>query len=309
MTQPSPTGPGLFHGAFTALVTPFSADGSEVDLERLAEHVRFQAEGGVAGVVPCGTTGESPTLSEQEHHRVVEKTIEVAHSSGLSVIAGAGSNSTANAVEKHRFAQKAGADAALQVNPYYNRPSQEGLYRHFWTIADSCDLPIMLYNIPGRTGVRLSLDTIERLAQHPNIQAIKDATGGVSDVAEITLRTDLAVLSGDDPLTLPMASVGAVGVVSVISNLVPERISAMCKAFLTNDWKNARAIHHELAPLATGLLSIDTNPVPVKTAMKQLGRDTGAVRLPLVPPSKQAEQTIHELLREANLLNHEQVMA
>lgn len=305
----STTGPGLFHGAFTAIVTPFAADGNEVDLERLTEQVRFQAEGGVAGVVPCGTTGESPTLSEQEHHRVVETTIEIAQAKGLSVIAGAGSNSTAIAVEKHRFAQKAGADASLQVNPYYNRPSQEGLYRHFMTIADSCDLPIMLYNIPGRTGVRLSLETIERLAQHPNIHAIKDATGSVTDASEISQRTDLAVLSGDDPLTLAMASVGAVGVVSVLSNLVPERVSALCKAFLTNDWTTARAIHRELAPLAGGLLSLDTNPVPVKAAMKQLGRDTGAVRLPLVPPNTLAEQTIHELLREANLLNHEQVMA
>jgi 4-hydroxy-tetrahydrodipicolinate synthase len=298
---------GRFTGAYTALVTPFSEDGSRIDFAQFEANIRAQHDGGVSGIVPCGTTGESPTLSEDEHHAVVEKAIEVGKPLGLTVIAGAGSNSTAHAIELHRFAHGAGADASLQVNPYYNKPSQEGLYQHFSAIADSCDLPIVLYNIPGRTGVTLTPETIERLALHPNISAIKDATGGLDHTSETVRRTNLAVLSGDDPLTLPMASLGGVGVISVISNIVPDRVSALCKAFLADDWKAAREIHYELLPLAKGLLSLDTNPVPVKTALKLLGRDTGAVRLPLVAASKQVEAHISELLRASGVACREHV--
>jgi 4-hydroxy-tetrahydrodipicolinate synthase len=299
------TGPALFQGAFTALVTPFNDDASRIDFAQLESNIRAQHEGGVAGIVPCGTTGESPTLAEDEHHAVVEKAIEVGKPLGLTVIAGAGSNNTAHAIELHRFAHQAGADASLQVNPYYNKPSQEGLYRHFIAIADSCDLPIVLYNIPGRTGVCLSHETIERLAKHPNIQAIKDATGGLDHAAETVKRTDLAVLSGDDPLTLPMAALGGVGVISVISNIVPDRVAALCRALLTGDWTQAREAHYDLLPLAKGLLSLDTNPVPVKCALKQLGRDTGAVRLPLVPANESVERAVHELLKSSRLINHQ----
>ena len=291
----------IFRGAFTALITPFTADGSAVDFARLARNIDYQAEGGITGVVPCGTTGESPTLSDDEHRAVIERTVEAAQRHSLLVIAGAGSNSTAHAVALHRFAHQAGADASLQVNPYYNRPSQEGLYRHFSTIADSCDLPVVLYNIPGRTGVALTPETILRLADHPNIQAVKDATGGLATAGETIMRTNLAVLSGDDPLTLPLMSIGALGVVSVLSNIVPRPVAALCDTCLDGDWDLARDLHYQLYPLATGLLRLDTNPVPIKTAMKLLGRDTGVLRPPLCEPSEQVIDRLNDLLTSHDL--------
>jgi len=315
MTSHQRSNERLFRGAFTAIVTPFTADGSAVDFDRLAEHVRFQADGGggggggVQGIVPCGTTGESPTLSEEEHRAVVEAAIEHAKPLGLKVIAGAGSNNTAHAIELHRFAHAGGggADGALQVNPYYNKPSQEGLYRHFMAIADSCDLPICLYNIPGRSGVALTPETVARLAQHPNIQAIKEATGSLDSASEILARTDresFALLSGDDSLTLPFASVGGVGVVSVVSNIVPGKVAALCAAFnigKAGGWEQARALHFELLPLARGLLTLETNPIPIKAAMELLGRDTGALRLPMCRASSATIETIRKLLAASDL--------
>lgn len=289
-------------GAYTALITPFTADGSAVDLDRLGDNIRHQAACGITGVVPCGTTGEAPTLTDQEHRVVVEKTVESAKPEGLVVIAGAGSNSTAHAVHLHRFAQAAGADAALHVCPYYNKPDQEGLYRHFMEIADSCGLPVVLYNIPGRTGVRLTADTIVRLAENPNIVAIKEATGALDLAAEIAIRTDLALLSGDDPLTLPIGAVGGVGVISVVSNIVPDKVAALCRAFLDGDWDDARAKHAGLLALSRGLLGLATNPVPVKTAMAMLGRDTGALRLPLCEPDPQTRRAIADLLADAHVV-------
>lgn len=291
----------IFHGAFTAIVTPFSSDGSTVDYARLVEHIHFQAEGKVTGIVPCGTTGESPTLSEDEHRSVIETAVETGKPLGLKIIAGAGSNNTQQAIHLQKLAHELGADAALQVNPYYNKPSQEGLFRHFMAIADSCDLSICLYNIPGRTGVALSPETVERLAMHPNIQAIKEATGSLDSASEILARTNLALLSGDDSLTLPFASVGGVGVVSVVSNIVPEKVGAMCEAFNAGKFDVARKLHFALLPLSRGLLSLDTNPIPVKTAMARLGRDSGALRLPLCPPSKAATEAIEKLLAAQGL--------
>ncbi len=288
-------------GAYTALVTPFVADGSTVDIQRLEQNIRQQAAGGVTGVVPCGTTGEAPTLSDQEHRVVVEKTVELAKSHGLQVIAGAGSNNTEHAIHLHRFAHAAGADAALHVTPYYNKPSQEGMYRHFMAVADSCGLPVVMYNIPGRTCVALSADTIERLAAHPNIQAITEATGSLDLASEIALRTDLVLLSGDDTLTLPIASVGGVGVVSVVSNLVPQKVADLCRAFLEGDWEAARILHAELFGLSRGLLSLATNPIAVKAALQILGRDTGAVRLPLWPPDQEARQAIEDMVAVSGL--------
>ncbi len=283
-------------GAYTAIITPFVADGSAVDLDRLQENIAHQAAGGISGVIPCGTTGESPTLSDDEHRVVVEKTIEFARARSLQVIAGAGSNDTRYAIHLHRFSHAAGADAALHVTPYYNKPSQEGLYQHFMTLADSCDLPIVLYNIPGRTAVALTGDTIARLAEHPNIVAIKEATGSLDLASEIIMRTNLTLLSGDDPLTLPLASVGGSGVISVVSNLVPEKVVALCNAFLAGDWPAAQQAHRELYALARGLLSLETNPVPIKTAMELQGMDTGALRLPLVPADDETRKKIAELL-------------
>ena len=294
----------MFSGAIVAIITPFK-DG-KIDEQSFRDLINFQIKGGVSGIVPCGTTGESPTLSEDEHHRVVETAIAVGKPLGLKIIAGSGSNSTHHAIELQRFAHKAGADASLQVNPYYNKPSQEGLYRHFMAIADSCDLPICLYNIPGRTGVTLSPETVERLAKHPNIQAIKEATGSLDSASEIINRTGrgehLALLSGDDSLTLPFASVGGVGVVSVVTNIEPKKISTMCTAFNRGDFAEARRLHYELLPLSRGLLSIDTNPIPVKTAMRMLSRDSGALRLPMCEPSKAARDAIEKLLAAAGLL-------
>jgi 4-hydroxy-tetrahydrodipicolinate synthase len=283
-------------GAYTALITPFSADGSAVDYERLARNIDHQSIAGVAGVVPCGTTGETPTLTGEEFRRVVEWTVRTARPLELTVIAGAGSNSTAHAIEQHRFVQQAGADAALHVTPYYNKPSQEGLFRHFSMIADSCDLPIVLYNIPGRTAVMLNIDTIQRLAAHPNIVAVKEATGSPDLAAQIVDTTDLTVLSGDDPLTLPLASLGAMGVISVLGNVIPDRVAALCNAFLAGAWEEARSINDRILPLARALLKLDTNPVPVKAALEVLGCDTGALRPPLVRASDGVMGQLRELI-------------
>ncbi|MHC4992588.1 MAG: 4-hydroxy-tetrahydrodipicolinate synthase, partial [Planctomycetota bacterium] len=283
-------------GVYTALITPFTDDGDTVDLDRLAKHVHRQAAGGVRGVVPCGTTGEAPTLTDEEFDRVVATVLEAARVMSLQVIVGAGSNSTAHALKLHRHARQLGADAALHVVPYYNKPSQEGLYGHFSAIADACDLPIVLYNIPGRTGVGLTIETITRLARHPNIQAIKEATGSLQMASRILAATDLTVLSGDDPLTLPLLSIGAAGVVSVASNVVPDRVVAMCEAIDAGDLDGARRRHFELLPLADALLSLDTNPVPAKAAMSLLDLDTGVVRPPLAPATPPAVARRHQLL-------------
>jgi 4-hydroxy-tetrahydrodipicolinate synthase len=285
-----------FQGCYTAIVTPFTADGSCVDRARLEENVRLQAAGGVAGIVPCGTTGESPTLSEEEHALVVETAVRVGRPLGLQVVAGAGSNSTVHAVHLQKLALQLGADAGLQVTPYYNKPSQEGIYRHFMAVADSCDLPVMLYNIPGRAGVAIAPETVERLSRHPNVRAIKEATGSMDSASEIRRLCGITVLSGDDSLTPSFAAVGAAGVVSVVGNLVPGRVARLCRLLAGNDFHAALDEHMELLPLSRGLLSLDVNPVPVKCALAALGLDTGAVRLPLAPPSASAAARIRELV-------------
>ncbi|MFO0784215.1 MAG: 4-hydroxy-tetrahydrodipicolinate synthase [Phycisphaerales bacterium] len=290
-----------FKGCYTAIVTPFSPDGRAVDEARLADNVRFQAQGGVTGIVPCGTTGESPTLTEAEHTRVVEVAVCTARPLGLQVVAGAGSNNTAHAIHLHTLAKRLGADASLQVTPYYNKPSQEGLYRHFMAVADSCDLPVMLYNIPGRSGVPITPETVERLSRHPNIRAIKEATGSLDSASEIRQRCGITLLSGDDSLTVGFAAVGATGVVSVVSNLVPERIAALCRHTAANDFHAALTLHQALFPLSKGLLGLDTNPVPVKAAMALLGRDSGMVRLPMAPASAAVVARVRELLRSVGL--------
>lgn len=285
-------------GVYTAIATPFTADSTAIDLDRLDAAIARQAAGGVTGVVPCGTTGESPTLSGAEHRAVVERTVEAARRHGLQVVAGAGSNSTRHALELHRLAADLGADAALHVCPYYNKPSAEGLYRHFSTIAESCALPIVLYNIPGRTGVTLTAATIERLARNARIVAVKDATGALATAEDVLARTDLAVLSGDDPLTLPLIALGGHGVISVLSNVLPAEVVALVNAALDGDFQTARTIHHRLLPFARALLSLDSNPVPLKAALRAAGHDTGAVRLPLVAATSAVEATITGLLAE-----------
>jgi 4-hydroxy-tetrahydrodipicolinate synthase len=265
-------------GCFTALATPFLRDA--VDLPSLRRLVRLQVEAGVAGLCPCGTTGESPTVSPDEHRAVVETT--VAEAGAVPVVAGAGSNDTRRAVELVRSARRAGAAAALAVAPYYSRPSQEGLYRHFRAMADDGGLPLMLYHIPSRTGVSIDVETIARLWRAGGIVALKEAHGSVDRVTRLRDACGVPILSGDDGLTLPMIALGAVGVVSVASNVAPREVVALVEHALAGRHEEALATHERLAPLVAALFA-ETNPVPVKAALRLLGVfESEEVRLPLV---------------------------
>ena len=289
-------------GAYSALPTPFTEGGDQVDFARLDAQIRFQASGGIRGVVPCGTTGESPTLSHEEWRGVIERTVQTASKFGLDVIAGAGANSTAKAIDLQREAEACGAAMTLQVVPYYNKPSQEGLYRHFYAIADAASVGVVLYDVPGRTGIGLSVETIAKLALHPNIVALKAASGSVSFVSDVLDVCDLAILSGDDPLTLAIQCHGGVGVISVVSNLIPDHITEMCAAANSGDLPRARAIHQRYRELATMLVSLDSNPVPLKAAMAMLDRDTGVVRPPLAPMDAASRAMLRDCLENAGLM-------
>lgn len=281
----------MLSGAMTALITPFL--NGHLDQSRLKEQVERQIKGGVSGIVPVGTTGESPTLSFDEHEKVIE--IAVASAAGrVKVIAGTGANATREAIELHRFAKSAGADACLSVNPYYNKPSQEGLYAHFMAISDAVDLPIVLYNIPGRTGVTMSAATVARLYKAGNFPAIKEATGSLDLASEILSLCDITVVSGDDSLTLPLMAIGGTGVISVLSNLLPDKVSQMVKLFAKGDTLGAGQIHHDLFPLTKSLF-LDGNPVGVKHAMMLAGLDSGELRLPLVEASEATKALIASL--------------
>ena len=284
----------MLKGTYTALVTPFRDDA--VDFDRLAENVNFQIDHGIDGVVPVGTTGESPTLTHDEHRAVIEKTVEAA-AGRAQVIAGTGSNATAEALSLTQHAAAAGADMALMVNPYYNKPTQEGLFRHFMTVADAVDLPICLYNIPGRTNVTMSADTVVRLAEHPNIVAIKEATGSLDLASEIASRSDITIISGDDSLTLPLMAVGGSGVISVLSNLLPDRVKALVDAAADGDFATAKQRHLELFGLCKGCLTLATNPIPIKAALKLAGRDTGELRLPLTELDEDGWAQLRQLLK------------
>jgi len=284
----------MLKGTYTALVTPFK--NGQVDFDRLAKNIAFQLDHGIDGVVPVGTTGESPTLSHAEHQQVIAKTIE-AVAGRCQVIAGTGSNSTTEALSLTQHAASAGADMALMVNPYYNKPRQEGLYRHFMTIADAVDIPICLYNIPGRTNVTMSADTVVRLYQHPNIVAIKEATGSLDLTSEIAHACDIAIISGDDSMTLPLMSVGGVGVISVLANLLPEKVKAVVDAAASGDYAAAKQRHLELFGLCKGCLTLATNPIPIKAAMHLAGTDTGEVRLPLTELEDDGRALLRELLK------------
>jgi 4-hydroxy-tetrahydrodipicolinate synthase len=284
-------------GALTAMVTPFR-DG-KVDDSRLREHIELQIARGIDGLVPVGTTGESPTLDFPEHERVIQLTVTVANRR-VPVVAGVGGNATTEALELHSFARKIGADAGLSVNPYYNKPSQEGLYRHFMTLADKVDLPIVLYNIPGRTGINMTPATVARLAKHPNIVAIKEATGSLDQASEIRSECDLPILSGDDSLTLPLMSIGAKGVISVASNLVPKQIKQMVKLAAGGNFAEAANLHRRLFPLIKSLF-LDGNPAGIKYAMKVAGMDTGELRLPLWEASDGTKKLIEQLVKPLDL--------
>jgi len=271
----------MFSGAITALVSPFR--GGALDEGRLRDQIERQIVAGISGLVPVGTTGESPTLDFDEHERVIELTVKCA-GGRVPVIAGTGANATTEALRLQKFAKSVGATAGLSVNPYYNKPSQEGLYRHFMTIADAVALPIVLYNIPGRTGINMAPATVARLAGHPNVVAIKEAAGSVEQVTEIRALCDLPVLSGDDGLTLPFMSVGAVGVISVVSNLLPGEVVRLVKLFSAGKLAEAAALHVKFSPLIKAVFA-DGNPAGVKWAMKLEGLDTGELRLPVVEPT------------------------
>lgn len=288
-----------YAGLSVAIVTPLKDNG--LDVGRLREQVEFQIEAGTTCLVPAGTTGESPTLSHEEHERVISEVVQIA-AGRCKVMAGTGSNSTAEALRLTRWAAKEGADASLQVAPYYNKPTQQGFYEHFKAIAEDVSLPICVYNIPGRTGKNIAATTIARLAEIPNITMVKEATGSLDQCSEILNTTDLTVLSGDDSLTLPMMSVGAEGVVSVAGNIVPRDVIEMVNLAAKGDFAAASKIHHRLFPLCRDMLGLSTNPIPVKVAMRLLGRDAGELRLPMTQLTTDEETQLARTLTAYGLL-------
>jgi 4-hydroxy-tetrahydrodipicolinate synthase len=290
----------MFTGAMVAIVTPFH-DG-KVDFETLDELVDFQLENGIDAIVPVGTTGESPTLTHEEHKQVIERVVKRV-AGAARVIAGAGSNSTAEAIELSAYAKKVGADATLQVCPYYNKPTQEGFYQHFKAIADEVDLPIVLYNIPGRCGAGMTPETIARLDELENIVAIKEATGSLDQASEIAMRCDITILSGDDSLTLPLASVGGKGVISVVANIVPADVKAMTDLILEGDLVKARQWHRKLFALSKNMLTLATNPIPIKAAMAMLDMCSDELRLPMTALEPSKKTALKQTLTDYGLLS------
>ncbi len=286
----------MFKGAMVALVTPFR--GGQVDWTALDKLVEFHLEAGTDVLVPCGTTGESPTLSHQEHDSVIEAVIKRADGK-VPVIAGTGSNSTAEALRLTSHARDAGADGVLLVAPYYNKPTQEGLFRHFAELAGQVDLPQVLYNIPGRCGVEISVETIARLrTEYSNVVAVKHATGSIDGASELATACDIDIISGDDSMTLPLMAIGGVGVISVLANLIPRDIKVMSDAALAGDIGTARQWHRKTFPLAKSMLSLETNPIPIKTAMAMRGMIAEEFRLPLCPMQPANRQKLDVALRE-----------
>ena len=290
----------MFTGVITALVTPFKND--ELDEAALRRLVDEQIAGGVDGLVPTGTTGESPTLSNEEHLRVIEVVVEAAKKR-VPVIAGTGSNSTREAIEMSEAAKRVGADGLLLVTPYYNRPGQDHLYRHFKAIVEATRLPSILYNVPSRTACDLLPETIARLAELPEVVGVKEATGSVLRASQIVARVGdrLALLSGDDATAFPLYALGGRGVISVVSNVAPALMSAMGDAAAAGQWKEARELHYKLLPLGEGLF-VETNPIPVKAALAMMGRMTDEVRPPLYPLAQQHRDKLRAQLHDVGLL-------
>ena len=294
----------MFQGSIVALVTPFRE--GRVDEAKLRELVEFHVRSGTDGIVPCGMTGESPTLSHDEHKRVVEIVVEAVRGR-IPVIAGTGSNSTAEAVDLTRHAESAGADGALVVSPYYNKPTQQGLYEHYKAIAESGALPIIVYNIQGRTAINVETDTLARLARDcRNIVGVKEASGSLDQMTQVILACgpDFTVVSGDDNLTLPLMAVGGRGVISVIANIVPKETAEMTHAALEGDWKRAGELHLKYFPLCK-VMFIETNPIPVKEAMAMMGMITPEFRLPLCRMAQANRERLREVLTQFNLLKPE----
>jgi 4-hydroxy-tetrahydrodipicolinate synthase len=288
-----------YAGLSVALTTPFRND--QVDYEALKAQVEFQVAAGTTCLVPTGTTGESPTLTYEEHERVIATVVEAA-AGRVKVMAGTGSNSTQEALHLTKWAAKAGADAALIVAPYYNKPTQEGFYQHFKALAEAVDIPICIYNIPSRTGKNIEPETIARMAELPNITMIKEAAGSMDQVSLILQMTDLTLLGGDDSLTLPILAVGGRGVVSVVGNIIPGDMIALIQAFESGDQQRAIAWHRKLFQLCRDMLGLSTNPIPIKAAMQILGRDTGELRLPMTPLDAGQEARLRKTLADYGLL-------
>jgi 4-hydroxy-tetrahydrodipicolinate synthase len=292
----------MFEGTYTALVTPFR-DG-QVDYDAYQALINRQVEAGIDGIVPVGTTGESPTVNPDEHVEIIKRAVEFA-AGRLKVVAGTGANSTSEAIHFTGEAERAGADGSLQVCPYYNKPSQEGLYQHFKAVADSSSLPLMLYSVPGRTVVEIAVDTIARLARDcKTVVCVKEAGGSSDRVNQLVqvVPDGFSIVSGDDPLTIPFISVGAVGVVSVAANLVPDVMARLVKACLNGSFDEALEIQKRYYPLMSALMTLDTNPVPIKTALSLCGHCTNEFRLPLVPLSAEKTEQLRATLTEFELL-------
>ncbi len=290
----------MLEGAITAIVTPFKK--GQVDEQAYRELIEYGIKGGIHGIVPCGTTGESATLSYAEHKKVVEICIDQVKKR-LPVIAGTGSNNTAEALELTKHGQQAGADYALMITPYYNKPTQEGLYQHYKTIAGETKIPIVVYNVPSRTSLNLLPETMARLAEIPNIVGVKEASGDLKQVAKILelCGDKITVLSGDDFTALPLLAIGGKGVISVISNVAPQDMAGLCNAFFQGDLEGARKLHFKMWPLMEAMF-YETNPAPAKTALKMMGKITGEVRQPLCPMSPANEEKLRQVLQKYGLI-------
>jgi 4-hydroxy-tetrahydrodipicolinate synthase len=298
-----------FRGCGTALVTPFKQDGS-IDETALRNLVAWQVESGIDFLVPCGTTGETPTLSHDEWLQVIDITVEVV-AGRVPIVAGATSNSTQDAVSKAKeVAARSGVDGILTASPYYNKPTQEGQYRHFRAIAEAVDKPIILYNVPGRTGANIEPGTLARLAEVPNIAGVKEASGNISQMAEVchSVPETFAVLSGDDAVTLPLIALGGVGIISVASNEIPREMSEMTRAALANDWESARRIHRKYLPLMLANF-IESNPLPVKAVLAMMGRIEEVYRLPMLPMRRDTRSRLQKITAEAGLISKPAVAA
>ena len=290
----------MFTGSLVAIVTPFRK--GKVDERALADLIEWQIASGTNGIVPCGTTGESATLSHDEHNRVIELTVEVVRRR-VPVVAGTGSNSTEEAIALTKHAKQAGADGALLITPYYNKPTQEGLYLHYQAVAEAVDLPLVLYNIPGRTGVNMLPATIARLTALPTVVGVKEGSGSVQQASDLVQMCGerLTVLAGDDALTLPMMAVGGKGVITVTANIMPAEMAALVSAFTEGKIEESRRIHFKLSPLFAALF-FETNPIPVKEALSLMGKIDPGLRLPLCPMAQDPREKLIEVLKEASLI-------
>ncbi len=290
----------MFKGSLVAIVTPF--ENGRLDEKRFKDLIEFQIKNGTSGIVPCGTTGESATLSLEEHERVVELTVQTVNGR-VPVIAGTGSNNTAEAIELTRHAKQSGVDAVLLISPYYNKPTQEGIYRHFKKIAEEVDIPIVLYNIASRTGINIEPATVARLAQIKNIVAIKEASGSLSQMAQIMklCQDNITLISGDDALTVPVLSIGGTGVISVVANIVPDKVAKMIRLFEEGKIAESRKVYYQLLPLVKAMF-IETNPIPVKVALGMMGKIFPELRLPLCPMLPENEEKLKKILKDYKLI-------